>query len=130
MFAFIHGEVDYELPSSSEQLYLGCRSCRRRVDVNQAPKFISRCLNGVNFPQDWWWALIGIKILAAVGLVVGAASHNASITTTVSVGVLSYFVFDIIAHVKANFLGQEFWVNCLGMTVFSAIVLVLNAAAM
>ena len=94
------------------------------------PKFISRCLNGVNFPQDWWWALIGIKILAAVGLVVGAASHNASIATTVSVGVLSYFVFAIIAHVKANFLGQEFWVNCLGMTVFSAIVLVLNAAAM
>lgn len=94
------------------------------------PKFISRCLNGVNFPQDWWWALIGIKILAAVGLVVGAASHNASITTTVSVVVLSYFVFAIIAHVKANFLGQEFWVNCLGMTVFSAIVLVLNAAAM
>lgn len=94
------------------------------------PKFISRCLNGVNFPKDWWWALIGIKSLAASGLVIGAAMDDASITTTVSVGVLAYFICAIIAHVKAGFLKQEFWVNCLGMTALSAAVLALNVMAM
>ncbi|MER0087263.1 DoxX family protein [Corynebacterium sp. KPL3927] len=94
------------------------------------PKFISRCLRGVNFPQDWWWALIGIKALAALGLIVGAVLNNPSITATVSVGVLGYFIFAIIAHIKANFVGKEFWVNCLGMTALSAVVLVFNVAAM
>ncbi len=94
------------------------------------PKFISRCLSGVNFPRDWWWALIGIKTLAAAGLTAGAAIDNASVTTTVSVGVLGYFIFAIIAHMKARFLKQEFWVNCLGMTALSAAVLAVNAAAM
>ena len=84
------------------------------------PKFISRCLNGVNFPRDWWWALIGIKSLAAT------ATKNTSMTTTVSVGVLGYFIFAIIAHIRANFLGREFWVNCLGMTALSATVVSLN----
>ena len=93
------------------------------------PKFISRCLRGINFPQDWWWALIGIKALAALGLIVGAVLNNPSITATVSVGVLSYFIFAIIAHIKANFVGKEFWVNCLGMTALSAVVLVFNVAA-
>lgn len=94
------------------------------------PKFISRCLSGVNFPKDWWWALIGIKALAAAGLTVGAAIGDASVTTTVSVGVLGYFIFAIIAHIKAGFLKQEFWINCLGMTALSAVVLALNVAAM
>lgn len=94
------------------------------------PKFISRCLSGVNFPKDWWWTLIGIKSLASVGLVTGTVSNNASITTTVSVGVFAYFIFAIISHIKANFLGQEFWINCLGMTALSAIVLFLNGASM
>lgn len=94
------------------------------------PKFISRCLSGVNFPKDWWWALIGVKALAAAGLVAGAAIGDASVTTTVSVGVLGYFIFAIIAHMKARFLKQEFWVNCLGMTALSAAVLAVNAAAM
>ncbi|MER0093198.1 hypothetical protein [Corynebacterium sp. KPL2838] len=80
--------------------------------------------------SDWWWALIGIKALAALGLIVGAVLNNPSITTTVSVGVLAYFIFAIIAHIKANFVGKEFWVNCLGMTILSAVVLVLNFAAM
>ncbi|WP_426716140.1 hypothetical protein ACEN19_05985 [Corynebacterium auriscanis] len=91
------------------------------------PKFISRCLSGVNFPKDWWWSLIGIKSFAATGLIAGATIGDPSVTTTVSVDVLGYF---IIAHIKANFLKQEFWVNCLGMTALSAVVLALNAAAM
>ena len=90
------------------------------------PKFISRCLNGVNFPKGWWWALIGIKSLAATGLVTGTVSKNNSMTATVSVGVLGYFLFAIIAHIRANFLGREFWVNCLGMTALSATVVSMN----
>ena len=94
------------------------------------PKVISQCLSGVNFPKDWWWALIGIKSLAATGLVAGATIGDTSITTTVSIGVLGYFIFAIIAHIKAGFLKQEFWVNCLGMTALSAVVLALNVGTM
>ena len=94
------------------------------------PRFISRCLSGVNFPRDWWWVLIGVKLLAAAGLVVGTAMGDASIAATVSVGVVGYFLFAIVAHIKARFLGQEFWVNCLGMTVFSVVVLFLNVGSM
>lgn len=28
------------------------------------PMFIRRCLSGVGFPGNWWWTLIGVKILA------------------------------------------------------------------
>lgn len=94
------------------------------------PKFIRRCLEGVKFPEDWWWTLIAIKSLAATGLVYGAATGNASVATTVSVGVLGYFLSAIIAHIKANFLGSEFWINCLGMTALSAGVLSFNAKSM
>ena len=33
--------------------------------------FIEACLSGVKLPKDWWWALIVIKCLAAVGLIAG-----------------------------------------------------------
>lgn len=85
------------------------------------PPFIARCLSGVNLPRDWWWALIGIKALAALGLVIGAVRHDPSVAATVSLGVLAYFLFAIVAHIRARFLGSEFWLNCLGMTVLSAV---------
>lgn len=92
------------------------------------PAFISRCLSGVNFPRDWWWALIGIKALAALGLVVGALRHDPSVAATASLGVLGYFLFAIAAHIRARFLGSEFWLNCLGMTALSALVAGINVA--
>lgn len=90
------------------------------------PAFISRCLSGVNFPKDWWWALIGIKALAALGLIVGALRHDAGIAAAASCGVLGYFLFAIVAHIRAGFLRSEFWLNCLGMTLLSAAVAGVN----
>ncbi|MGP5660749.1 DoxX family protein [Corynebacterium falsenii] len=92
------------------------------------PKFIRKCLDGVGFPRSWWWSLIGIKTLAATGLSYGTAARNPSITTTVSTGVVSYFLFAIAAHLRARFLSSEFWLNCLGMTTFSTLVLAANAS--
>lgn len=92
------------------------------------PRFIRRCLNGVNFPENWWWTLIAIKSLAATGLIAGTLKKNASITTVVSGGVLAYFACAITAHIRAKFLKQEFWINCLGMTGLSATVLANNVA--
>lgn len=90
------------------------------------PKFIRDCLNGVNFPKDWWWSLIVIKSLAALGLVRGTAKNSPQMTTATSTGVVAYFACAIFAHVKAKFLGKEFWLNCLGMTALSTTVLVQN----
>ncbi|WPF66174.1 MULTISPECIES: DoxX family protein [unclassified Corynebacterium] len=92
------------------------------------PAFISRCLSGVNFPRDWWWALIGIKTLAALALVVGALRQDPSIAATASLGVVGYFLFAIVAHIRAKFLGSEFWLNCLGMTALSAVVAAVNVS--
>lgn len=93
------------------------------------PEFIAQCLSGVNFPRDWWWALIGIKLLAAAGLVVAVVQGDRSVAVVVSVGVLAYFVFAIVAHIRARFLGSAFWLNCLGMTVVSLAVVVVNQLA-
>ena len=90
------------------------------------PKFIRDCLNGVKFPQDWWWSLIVIKSLAALGLVRGTAKNSPQVTTATSTGVVAYFACAIFAHVKAKFLGKEFWLNCLGMTALNTSVLVQN----
>ena len=51
------------------------------------PKFIRDCLNGVNFPQNWWWSLIVIKSLAALGLVRGTAKNSPQMTTATSTAV-------------------------------------------
>ncbi|MFW9238677.1 hypothetical protein [Corynebacterium striatum] len=77
-------------------------------------------------PKNWWWTLIAIKSLAATGLIAGTLKKNASITTVVSGGVLAYFACAITAHIRAKFLKQEFWINCLGMTGLSATVLANN----
>ncbi|MBC3186470.1 DoxX family protein [Corynebacterium sp. zg-331] len=92
------------------------------------PAFISCCLTGVNFPREWWWVLIGIKMLGALGLVCGTLRHDPAIAATASLGVLGYFLFAIVAHVRERFLGSEFWLNCLGMTVLSAVVAGINVS--
>ena len=94
------------------------------------PKFISKCLTGVGYPRDWWWTLIRVKSIATIGLIYGAAVANPSITTTVSAGVVSYFIFAAAAHIRARFTGTEFWINCLGMLGLSTAVTVVNAISM
>ena len=32
------------------------------------PQFIRGCLEGVRLPEDWWWVLIVVKLLALVAL--------------------------------------------------------------
>ncbi|MBT2509708.1 DoxX family protein [Streptomyces sp. ISL-98] len=85
------------------------------------PKFIHDCLSGVGFPRDWWWALIGIKVLAAAGLVVGL--HTEGVGLAAVTGVIAYFLMASYAHIRARFVGTAFWVNCLGMLAFSCAIL-------
>ncbi|TFD06330.1 hypothetical protein E3T29_10670 [Cryobacterium sp. TMT1-66-1] len=84
------------------------------------PKFIKDCLNGVNFPQDWWWTLIVIKLLATAGLVVGIFVPGVALAA--NAGVIAYFLAASVAHVRARFLKQEFWVNCLGILALAVVV--------
>lgn len=91
------------------------------------PAFIRDCLDGVRFPRDWWWILIVIKTLAAVGLTAGLWLPGVAFAATVAV--IAYFCCAAVAHIRARFLGPSFWVNCLGMLLFSVAVLVLSLAA-
>lgn len=90
------------------------------------PAFIRRCLSGVGFPENWWWTLIGVKLLAAVGLVFGAVVKTPEFSAAAAIGVVCYFAFALVAHIKARFIGSEFWINCLGMFIFSIIVTALQ----
>lgn len=86
------------------------------------PKFIRDCLDGVNFPRDWWWTLVVVKLVAAAGLLVGITVEGVALAA--NIGVIAYFLSAAYAHIKANFLKQEFWLNCLGMLAISVAVLV------
>ncbi|MEU7020655.1 DoxX family protein [Streptomyces sp. NPDC046203] len=88
------------------------------------PVFIQRCLDGVRLPRDWWWALIAVKLLAAAGLVVGLRFPGVAFATNIAV--IGYFLCAAYAHLRARFLKQEFWLNCLGMLAFSVAVLVVG----
>ena len=76
------------------------------------PRFIRDCLDGVRFPRDWWWTLVVIKTLAVAGLLVGLVVPGVGLAATV--GVVAYFSSAVVAHIRARFLGSEFWFNCLG----------------
>lgn len=88
------------------------------------PQFIQKCLDGVGFPRDWWWALVVIKVLAAAGLLIGIYVEGVAAASTV--GVIAYFVCAAYAHVRSGFLGSEFWVNCLGMLALASAVLIVS----
>lgn len=90
------------------------------------PKFIRDCLDGVAFPREWWWTLIVIKLLAATGLIAGIWIPG--IALAANIGVIAYFLSAAVAHIRARFLGQAFWINCLGMLALSIAVLVLSFA--
>lgn len=42
------------------------------------------------------------------------------------VGVLAYFCCAAVAHLRAGFTGQSFWLNCLGMLALTVAMLVLT----
>ena len=85
-------------------------------------QFVRDCLNGVHFPEDWWWTLIVIKSLAAAGLIVGIWADG--IAVAANTGVIAYFGAATAAHIRARFLGQAFWLNCLGMLTLAVAVFI------
>ncbi|CAM3092028.1 DoxX family protein [Tsukamurella hominis] len=88
------------------------------------PAFIRDCLDGVRFPRDWWWTLVVIKLVAVGGLIAGL--YYPGVGVAANAGVVAYFVCAAVAHIRAGFLGSTFWVNCLGMLGFSAVVLIVS----
>lgn len=80
-------------------------------------RFIRDCLEGVGFPEDWWWSLLLVKATAVAGLLVGIGMPE--VRAAAACGVVVYFLGAATAHVRARFYGTVFWVNCLGMLVFS-----------
>lgn len=88
------------------------------------PGFIRDCLDGVRFPREWWWTLIVIKVLAALGLIAGIWLPGVAFAA--NVGVIVYFICAAAAHIRARFMGQAFWLNCLGMLALSVAVLLLS----
>jgi DoxX-like protein len=88
------------------------------------PGFIRKCLDGVGFPRDWWWALVVIKLFATAGLVIGLKYPGVGFTTNIAV--IAYFICAAYAHYRARFLKQEFWLNCLGMLALSVAVLMFS----
>jgi hypothetical protein len=87
-------------------------------------EFIRICLEGVRFPRDWWWALIVVKLLATAGLLLGLRYPGVAVTTNAAV--VAYFVCAAYAHIRARFLTQAFWLNCLGMLALSIAALLLS----
>ncbi|MGI5466342.1 DoxX family protein [Streptomyces sp. CA-132043] len=88
------------------------------------PAFIRVCLEGVGFPEDWWWTLVVIKLLAAAGLIAGISV--AGIGVAANAGVICYFLAASAAHIRARFLKSEFWLNCLGMLALSTLALIVS----
>lgn len=88
------------------------------------PRFISDCLEGVGFPRDWWWSLIAVKALAVTGLIAGIWVPGIGLAATA--GVVVYFLCAAAAHLRARFLGQAFWLNCLGMLLLALATLVVG----
>ncbi|OBA83513.1 hypothetical protein A5642_26555, partial [Mycolicibacterium mucogenicum] len=78
----------------------------------------------VRLPEDWWWVLIVVKLLAVAGLLVGLKYPGIGVAA--NAGVIVYFLCAAYAHYRANFLKQEFWINCLGMLGLSVGVFVLS----
>ncbi|CAG7603088.1 DoxX family protein [Leucobacter soli] len=88
------------------------------------PAFIRDCLDGVRFPREWWWVLIVIKTLAATGLIVGLWVPGVGLAA--NIGVIVYFLCAAASHLRAKFLTQAFWLNCLGMLALSILTLVFS----
>lgn len=88
------------------------------------PAFIQACLDGVGLPRQWWWTLIVVKLLATAGLVAGLQYDGIGLAA--NTGVVAYFLCAAYAHIRARFLRQEFWLNCLGMLVLATAVLIVS----
>ena len=80
--------------------------------------FIAECFDDVNFPQRLWWVFTPIKLVAAIGLVIGAWIPEIGLAACL--GLVAYFVLAIGAHVRARDFGRNLFVNAVGMLLLSA----------
>lgn len=87
-------------------------------------RFIRDCLHSVNFPENWWWSLLVIKVLAASGLIAGIWVPGLAFAA--NAGVIAYFLCAAVGHIRAKATGTAFWINCLGMLVLSGLTLALS----
>lgn len=65
-----------------------------------------------------------VKVLAAAGLMAGLAIPGVALAA--NIGVVAYFLAAAAAHIRARFLKQEFWLNCLGMLALGVAVLIMS----
>ena len=87
-------------------------------------RFIRDCLHSVRFPEEWWWALLVVKMLAVAGLIAGIWIPGLAFAA--NSGVIAYFLCAAAAHIRARATGSAFWVNCLGMLALSCVTLALS----
>ena len=85
-------------------------------------QFIRDCLHGVRFPEEWWWSLLVIKVLAAAGLIAGIWVPGLAFAA--NSGVIAYFLCAVVAHIRAKATGSAVWINCLGMLALASATLV------
>ena len=76
---------------------------------------VARCFDDVGFPRRLWWVFTPIKLVAAVGLLVGIWVPEIGLAACV--GLILYFLLAIGAHVRARDLGRNLFVNASGMLV-------------
>lgn len=75
--------------------------------------FIARCFEGVKWPRRYWWLMPPIKFAAAAGLIAG---HWIPYLGAVTSGALVlYFLVAATMHIRARYLGRDFYLNALGM---------------
>jgi hypothetical protein len=91
------------------------------------PAYVRDCLEGVGYPHDWWWTLIVIKVLAGTGLIAGVWLPG--VGNAANAGVIAYFATASAAHIRAEFTGKTFWINCLGMLALSIAVFLIAFVA-
>lgn len=87
-------------------------------------RFIRDCLHSVRFPEEWWWALLVVKTLAAAGLIAGIWIPGLAFAA--NSGVIAYFLCAAAAHIRARATGSAFWINCSGMLALSCLTLALS----
>lgn len=86
------------------------------------PKAIANCLDGVGLPRDWWWVLAVVKFLAAAGLIAGFWIPGVGLAATA--GLIAYFLTAAAAHIRAGYIGRDFWLNCLGLLTLNVLILI------
>lgn len=86
------------------------------------PSFIAACLDGVNFPRDWWWLLPVVKFSAVAGLIAGFWIPGVGLAATA--GLVIYFLTAAAAHIRARYTGRDFWLNCLGLLLANVLILI------